>query len=179
LIFFIRKPVFVGGLSLTVLVVLYLLFQRTLYFAKEIFVAVLYTAGVLLPSLTVTPITLTSFHFGFMLQFFLIALVNLMIFSWFDAEKDFHDNLASFVTRFGKRFTAIIIWTLFFLLAAVNVFLFISLEERIALGILSSMTITLLLIFLFPDYFKRNEVYRLLGDAVFYFPMLIWLWPRN
>src|SRR4051812_45818950 len=41
-IFFIRKPVFLGGIVLTIFVGVYLLFQSRVYFLKEIFVAVLY-----------------------------------------------------------------------------------------------------------------------------------------
>ena len=50
LLLFIRKPVLITGIVLVILVILYLLIQHSLKFLKEIFVAVVYTAGVILPA---------------------------------------------------------------------------------------------------------------------------------
>src|SRR6478609_8154698 len=51
LIFFIREAVFLWGLWLIGFVVFYLLFQKWLRFFKELIAALLYSGGVMLPSL--------------------------------------------------------------------------------------------------------------------------------
>jgi hypothetical protein len=176
LIFFIRHAVFVGGVMLTVLVALYLAVQSKLYFLKEIFVALLYTCGILLPSVAVAFASTNSFQALLIIQFFLIALLNLMIFSWLDADKDQSDNLPSFVTRFGKSFASTFIIILFGLLMALNVYEVVVYGLTIEAMILVMMMMVLLFVFVFRDRLQKNETYRLLGDAVFFLPALVCLW---
>src|SRR4051812_9025759 len=52
LIFFIRRPVFIGGLLLSVIVIIYLMLQRYLKFVKEFVGALLYSGGVMLAPLS-------------------------------------------------------------------------------------------------------------------------------
>jgi 4-hydroxybenzoate polyprenyltransferase len=171
-IIFIRRPVFFSGLSLTAVVACYLIFQRKLSYLKEFFVAFLYTAGVLLPSVTVTTDEINLFQWELMSQFFLIALLNLLIFSWFDADRDQRDSLSSFVTRFGKHSTRTLIRILFLLIVVLSFFQFFSGEQLIALTTMLFMTLILLIIFSYPRIFEKNETYRLVGDAIFFLPIL-------
>jgi hypothetical protein len=176
LILFIRKPVFIGGIALTVFVALYLLVQSRLFFLKESFVALLYTLGVLLPSIAVTDIEPGFLHLALIAQFVVIAELNLLLFSLFDYEADKHDNLTSFATAFGKNVTTIRIvieFMLLFGIAITQLFLFGITAYQVIL-LLSS--ITLLVIFIFRDSFKQHALYRLVGDAVFFFPALIFLY---
>src|SRR6187551_1052386 len=103
LLFFIRRPALITGIVLVILVVLYLLIQHSLKFLKEMFVAIVYTAGVLLPAMTNTELVWRDWNWIVIVQFFLIAFLNLIIFSWFDYENDVQDNRVSFVTIFGKK----------------------------------------------------------------------------
>lgn len=171
-IFFIRKPVFQWGLALTGFVALYLACQRSLYFLKEVVVALLYTGGVLLPSLSVTAIDLQWFHYAFFFQFFLIAWCNLLLFSLFDVGVDLRDNLLSFVTRFGEAFTQKFIKILFFLILAITLALLVYCNETMGVVILGLMAGVLCIIFSFPELFRKNECYRLAGDVIFVFPIV-------
>jgi hypothetical protein len=174
LLFFIRKPVFVGGLFLAVLVAFYLVLQGRMYYLKELVVALLYTLGVLLPSLAVTENHISVMHVGLFVQFFLIAFLNLLIFSFFDADNDRQDNLSSFVTRFGKSAAKNLISGLFMILILINLIqLFTGGYDRIPFLILLVMALVLLGIFSFSRFFRQSEFYRMLGDAVFFLPILI------
>ena len=175
LLFFIRRPVFIWGLYLIGGVVLYLALHRTLFFLKEVFVAILYSLGVLLPSLAVTEVPITSLHAGVFAQFFLIVLINLLVFSWYDAERDISDNLSSFVTWLGKRAAKKFIGFLFALFFVGNLGQLIFFERNNGLPVLLLMGLTLLVVFLFPKFFGKSEYYRMLGDAVFFFPALVLL----
>src|SRR5688572_30353881 len=55
-ILFMREPVLVWGTILAVAALIYLIIQRYLKVLKEWFVASIYTCGVLLPSVSVTPL---------------------------------------------------------------------------------------------------------------------------
>src|SRR5687768_8504516 len=89
-------------------------------FLKELFVAALYTTGVLLPSVAVTNSSLTLFHIVLMLQFGALAFTNLLMFSWFDSEQDNKHKQHSFVTALGKRVAFTFIWILLMLNFAVG-----------------------------------------------------------
>jgi hypothetical protein len=176
LIFFIRKPVFIGGIVLTGFVAFYLVMQSRLFFMKETFVALLYTLGVLLPSWAVTSVKPDAAGYALMIEFFLVAELNLMIFSLFDYEKDLQDGLSSFATRFGTRLTIHRISIEFVLLFGIIVWQFFNgtLSQYNFILLLSSTL--LLVIFCFRNFFGKHGLYRFLGDAVFYLPGLIMLY---
>jgi hypothetical protein len=168
IILFIRKQVFAWGLLLAALVMAYLIVQRYLKFLKEIFIALLYTGGVLLPSLSVTSLTITSFHIVLFIQFAFTALTNLLMFSWFDSETDTKDKLNSFVTVLGKPFAERCIWILLTANIALGIFLWLSSPYHQPVLVFWLMNAVLLLMFAFRH--RVGPYYRLPGDAVFLIP---------
>jgi hypothetical protein len=168
IIFFIRKQVFTWGLLLSALVIVYLVAQRYLKFLKEIFIAALYTGGVLLPSLSVTSLAISSFHIVLIVQFAMTALINLLVFSWFDSEPDAIDKLNSFVTVLGRPFAAFCIWLLLIINIGLGGFLWFREPYHQPVLILWSMNAVLLLLFVFRN--RLGSYYRLPGDAVFLIP---------
>lgn len=176
-IFYVRPQVLIGGAILLLLIALYLMLQRKFHFLKEVLVAILYLSGVMLPSFLVTPVRLTWSDHAIILVFFLIALLNLFIFSWFDAEHDHRNKLGSFATRFGKQVTSFVIIFLFVLAFGAAFIQLIRYGMRPEWFVLWLMLITLLIIFLSHDFFSKKEYYRLLGDAVFSFPAICIVWP--
>jgi hypothetical protein len=175
-IFFIRPNVFVGGVCLMLVVLIYLFFQRRFHFLKELFVAIIYVGGILLPSVVVTTNTITSSHIILIADFFLVGLVNLYLFSWFDADMDRKDNLGSFVVRFGVRQTRFLVLILFGLCLAGAVMQILLSQYPSQAIIILLMSSVLLAIALRPDFFRRNEMYRLCGDAIFFLPALNLIW---
>lgn len=172
IIFFIRQQVLRWGLALGTTVGIYLMLHRYLKFLKEVFVALLYTTGVLLPSIAITKTELMLEHAGLMLQFAMVALANLLLFSWFDFDHDDRDAQRSFVTILGRTFTVLCIWSLL-MLHFIIVILITS--GHSASWILLAMNTTLLVIFIFRKQMQYNDRYRLLGDAVFLVPVFYWL----
>ncbi|HOX82026.1 MAG TPA: hypothetical protein PLJ60_06680 [Chryseolinea sp.] len=169
-LFYIRKPALITGVVLIVLVILYLLIQHSLKFLKELFVAVVYTAGVLIPATSNTEMIWRDWPWMVIVQFALVALLNLVIFSWFDYENDLKDNRVSFVTIFGRKVSQIFIVFLFVLSAILIV---VTLSFGIETTILFVMNGTLLFMFLFHSYFAHHDRYRLLGDAAFFIPVFV------
>jgi hypothetical protein len=171
-IFFIRRQVFEWGLVLLSAVVFYLIVQQYLRFLKEFFIAALYTCGILLPSITITSIDVDLMDGLLIVQFGLVAWINLVLFSWFDHVFDQQDEQNSFVTMMGKRTTFFFLCGLFglnFLIAVMQVAEFEFSTPVLMLGI---MNITLFLIFVFRNPLAKNDLYRLIGDAVFLIPAL-------
>jgi hypothetical protein len=170
IILFIRKEVLNWGVMLAALVLVYLGAQRYLKFLKELVIALLYTGGVLLPSLAVTAVSINGFHAALIAQFALIAFTNLLIFSWFDSEADVEDRQNSFVTVFGRPFTAQCIWLLLSVNLATGVVLWFVGADGAAVATVMSMNAVLIFIFAFRH--RLQHYYRLPGDAVFFIPLI-------
>ena len=172
LVLFIREEVFQWGLFLISAVLLYLLLQKYLKFFKELFAALLYSSGVMLPSLAVASLPINQGEITIMIQFFLTAWFNLVLFSWFDEERDIQDKHHSFVTTIGKEATRKILFGIFFMNMLLTFYQVFYLELRfVPLCILTTMNIALLIILLNKNWFGVKDRFRLLGDAVFLFPI--------
>lgn len=168
LLFFLPGPVFWAGLALGGVVMLYLILQRYLKFLKEIFVAFLYTAGVVLPSLPYIAGSILPVHLLILGKFMVTALMNLLLFSLFDLHVDRSQQQHSFVTWFGARSTSYGI----LLLGLLNVSGGIALwrfDMRLA-WIFVAMNLLLLTILVLRRKLVRDNYYRILGDAVFFIP---------
>lgn len=171
-IYFIRSIVFLAGLGLAFLVMIYFLVQQRLGFLKELFGTLLYTGGVLLIPLSVKN-QLNALSILLILQFGITAWINLLLFSWIDKPRDEKDKHKSFATTFGQNVTRKI---LVFLFVANAILTIVQLTKfsfnSMAIMIFILMNAFLLLIFLRKNYFERGDRYRLLGDAVFLLPLI-------
>jgi len=170
LIFFLRLEVLKGGVVLSVIVMIYILVQRRLKFVKELAVAFFYTCGVLLLVWSLKDHTAIS-HYLVVIPFFIIALINLILFSWFEKETDEKNLQHSFVTHFGRDNSGKVL-LLLFVIGTVFSLLVMWMGYYFESGIYLTMVFTLLMIYCFPRYFHVHERYRLWGDAVFLLPGL-------
>lgn len=171
LLFTLPKQVLIQGLIATPILVVYFFLQKRLTFVKEFFIAVVYTAGLLITSASLQAM------FGpkglFIASYFAIALMNLLLFSLFDMESDRRDRHVSFALSSGVTITQIV----FVMLFSVPVFLIALKGAKLHVLIVLAMAVCLLVIMAFRKFFIRYGRYRLLGDAVFYFPaiyLLLW-----
>jgi 4-hydroxybenzoate polyprenyltransferase len=172
-IFFIRRQVFEWGLVLTAAVALYLLFHRSLRFLKELFVASLYTAGILLLSVTVSPVQLSTPHYLIIIQFAIAAWTNLLLFSWFDQAFDQRNEQNSFVTILGRETAQTFLYGLFAASYLLTILQFLMEIQIVFVLILFLMNAILFLIFIFRNDLERDDRYRLIGDAVFLLPLIV------
>lgn len=174
LLFFLRAQVLYAGIFLICIVMVYLLLSAWLIYLKEIAVASLYCGGVLLPTLSVKESGMVATDLFVMLCFFLTALINVIMFAWFDHESDIRDGSNSFSTKFGKDFTKKLLIILFGLQLIFLVIL-MSTNKSLSFLVFGSMNGILYLLFVRSAQFNRAEYYRLLGDAVFLIPALFLL----
>ena len=169
-LFFIRKVVFVEGIVLASVIVFYFLLHRQLKFFKEIIGAVLYCGGVLLIPISVKKDNLTNLQLILISQFAVTALINLLLFSWYDRQKDEQDKHESFATIMGESKTKKMLIALFFIQALLLCVQF-SLHDLAAGLTLLVMNFFLLVIFTNRKYFENEDRYRLLGDFIFMLPV--------
>lgn len=171
-LFFIRLKILYAGLGLFSIVILYLLVNRWLSFAKEIVIALVYSCGVLLPAFSLTQTELSMSDVLWLASFFLTTLINLILFSVYDVLSDKADGSNSFVLTFGERPTRRIL-SVFFILQAALIGMLVY-ESMLTVGfVLFAMNATLLVLFLNQPFFKQFDRYRLFGDVIFLFPVVL------
>jgi hypothetical protein len=173
-LFYIRKALLENGVLLLVTVAVYFVIIRYVKIVKEVFITALYTAGVILPSLSApsthvsAEVWLGVFYFG------TTALLNIIMFTWFDAPLDIEHGQSSFTTTVGLGTSKKIIDALVMLQLAFGVALTAWLPLKAAL-VLLAMNSVLSLIWWRRNHMKNNNLFRLWGDAVFLMPA-IFVW---
>ncbi|MBS1505322.1 MAG: hypothetical protein JSS79_01640 [Bacteroidetes bacterium] len=176
MILFIRKIVFVYGAYLAIIVGVYILAQKQLWFFKELMATILYTAGVLLIPWSLHEAPLQWWQLIFMLQFALTVWSNILLFSLLDRRRDTKDNHRSFAVYFGDNTTRrvlLILFAGFLAMAVADLVLFP--QTIVAETLLIAMNAALLTLFIYRTKFSGNELYRLIGDCIFLFPALYFL----
>jgi 4-hydroxybenzoate polyprenyltransferase len=170
LIFFLPTTILKHGAMLSLVVVVYLLLRKHLYISKELLVATLYTIGVLLPVWPSNKISPDDFLF--ILLFFLIALLNLIVFSWVERKNDIQDKQSSLATIIDEKSIRSVLIGLFVITFSICFYLVLQPAHYVVALIFFVMTIILLSIFLFKYFFIRNGYYRIAGDAIFLLPLI-------
>lgn len=162
------------GLGLVALTGLYFLYLKLskAHLQKELFAAFVYVAGIF-----VGPISLLEHWDWFILlpfiQFFLLAYVNLMLFPLFEQEEDDQQGMASIVINRGpnqtkKRIALALILNGMIAIVCIG----IGLNESKVQFMLLAMSWPLLLLFIRQDAFRQYQLYRIIGDGIFFLPGL-------
>lgn len=175
LVFFVRKPILNWGMSLSAVVLLYLLLQRWLVVFKELIVSLLYAAGILLPALSLTVKLISASEIILIAIFIQTAFINLVLFSWYDLEQDLTDKHFSLVTYLGRSLVKNILIVLFSVQTVLLVGLILISSYQIEAFILVAMNLPLLILLVFPENLSEDNQYRIIGDIVFMFPIIYFL----
>lgn len=169
---FIQTEVLLWGMVLAAAVAVYLLIHQSLKFLKEIFIAALYTCGILLPSLSVTQEDVNLMDYLIIFHFAILALINLLLFAWFDRELDQQGRQHSFVTIVGERKTTIVIWLLIVIQSILMLLQVYHGQNNQAAILLGAMGLLFVVIMIFNRPLRQNDYFRFVGDAVFIVPIL-------
>lgn len=176
--FLIPVRVLVFGVSLTAGLVIYFYLLNKVFkssrvlWMKEPVTAITYTLAVAgIAFVHQSSVNLS----GWILATFLllIASQNLLLFSYFEKLGD--PSSENTVSYFGQLTSKRIIRFIAVLILFVSIFFFWggwSYVNKVAL-VLSVMSLTLSLLPVFESFFMKNERYRWVGDAVFFFPAIL------
>jgi hypothetical protein len=172
-LFFIRTPVLIGGLVLSWIIVIYFLTLKKLKYLKELAGAILYTGGVLVAPLSLYHNSLLVPQVILICQFFITALINLLIFSWFDMEKDIQDRRESFATYYGVDLTYKAFMFLVLINTLVGIYIVLQNDRYLWMEICLLVMNSVLAALVFEKkYFNIYDRYRVLGDAIFFIPLV-------
>jgi hypothetical protein len=170
LVLLIRRQLMVPGIVMSLMCAAYLALNRWLRYVKEVVATLLYSAGVLLPALALNQV-LSVDQKQLIVQFVLIVFINMLLFAKMSYATDLSDKQNSLFTTIGPRASDWLITGSFVALGIVMVLP--SASDAWIKAVLAVMALTLLVIFLFPVYFRSEERYRLLGDSIFLLPGLV------
>ena len=171
-VFYLPIQVIIWGVSAAAFIVIYFLVVRfTRFWAKELFVALGYTAGIFLAPLAMSHDPKIADLMLLGLQVFFLAIINLLIFSYYDIELDANSGFNSMVTRFGQSNVYLLILGLILLSLIVLFLLLWSDHDSILNWSFGLMNFGLVFLILRPSLFKQHDYYRVLGDGIFFFPI--------
>lgn len=148
-------------------------YYRKLWF-KELLVAFGYTCGIFLsPYTQINNFQTIDFLLAF--QLFVVALINLVLFSYFDAENDKRDQFESLVSKIDLNISRRIIYGLSALSSIISVFGMVNTQLFGIYLVYFIMTGLLFSMLFLPAYLEKNERFRVMGDGVFFVP-IIFIW---
>lgn len=163
-----------GMVSLYFLSIRWLSLQTVMH--KEFAIAFLYGIGVFLAPLYLKSFPVKITLYLLFVEYVLLALCNLLLFSWYEKELDEQDKHVSYATVTGCKIAfrtllgcllllyGIVILSMLFFYSDLY---FLSIQCMILL-----MSFTLHCILQFPAYFRKHERYRYIADAVFFYPSI-------
>lgn len=179
LIFKIPQVTVVWGAALSCLVVgyfvlLYFLKLKCSYH-KETLIALLYGSGVFLGPVSIYEGKIETTVWLIFGQFVLLAFTNLLLFAVYEFNSDQRDNSPSLVQVIGKPHAEAILKVLVILQVCAAVQLSFNSSLFHLEVIILIMTMVLGGILISRPFFAHAERYRIVGDAVFLFPVIVLL----
>lgn len=145
----------------------------SIFFQKELLIAITYTIGILFGPISLAQ-DLPGYAWWILVQIFLCAFINLLEFSYFDINVDQKQGQLSVASAIGKKSLEKLIVAMIFIGIVIQLFCFWHFEGvYVFQGIMSGMFATLLFIFLMKKLSSDNDNYRILGDLVFLYPIIL------
>ncbi|MDN5212679.1 hypothetical protein QQ020_11505 [Fulvivirgaceae bacterium BMA12] len=146
---------------------------------KEFLVAIIYVSGIFLVPLSIYKGAINIDLWILYGQYLGLALINLLLFAVIEESIDKRDGHTSFVQFAGPKLTMSIIWVLLILSSLYPIYALIAASSRYGIVyqlIILAMSITLAIIAYKKEYFSKRERYRIYGDAIFLYPILVIGW---
>lgn len=138
---------------------------------KELFAALVYTAGIATAPISQLEGFETS-YLWILVEFLLLAYANLLIIPLYEEALDVNDKKPSIATRLGGKEVRRRIFMLLALCFVLNLSVWNEAGQVGTFAVILGMTLTLVLITLFPARFRAFQLYRILSDGIFFLPGL-------
>ncbi|MBO3698905.1 hypothetical protein [Roseivirga sp. E12] len=162
------------GFGLVALTCLYFLYLKVsqVHRQKELFAAFVYVAGIFVGPLSMLE-NWDWMYLVLFVQFFLLAYVNLLLFPLFEMDTDNRQGMTSIALNRGPSSTKKLIR----LASIVNEIIIVicigfGFNDNKAQFMILAMSLSLLLLLQAPAFLKRYNLYRIIGDGIFFLPGL-------
>jgi 4-hydroxybenzoate polyprenyltransferase len=167
----------VGFSALHLLLVHYLGSVKSKLVLKEFGVAWNYSVGIVVAPFAIAE-QLEMIHLISFILLFLVVLFNLIMFSYFDYDKDVKNRQRSVAVNWGITSTRYFLYILFGTLSLVSIMSLLFVEVNniyyyLIICFLFSIGIFYLLMIVLIDHRSNSETYRKIGDAIFLIPFVL------
>ena len=168
----IRAGIILALISAIYFLLLFIIFPQR-FILKEIMISIVFSCAIFLaPYYSDQPL-----HFGLSgvllwSEILLLAVANTFIFSWYDYEIDKTEGHTSIATVLGRRKVGFLINGAFSILGAtviINLLLFGNWSNQF---VILSMAGLLFFSYVADESFRKNELYRIMGDGIFLIPIM-------
>jgi hypothetical protein len=171
LLFFISRELLIWGFGLALASVVYFLISHRISGIKEFSGALIYASGVVLIPIINTPLQHVMLPMSLL---FLLACLNLILFSLLGRHVDKKEAMPSFFRSFGMYITQRVVVVTAILFGLGIVYFYVS-GEPVLLTIFFSMgLLSHLVIFLHP-WFHESDRFKVVGDLTFVFAGILLL----
>ncbi len=164
----------VGLIGIFFSLIYFFLLQKKSFWAKEFYIAIVYTFGIFLAPILLSQQYIQPVKWLLIPQVFLLVFSNLLIFSWFDFLKDKNDGYPSMIIHWGitnaeKKINLILAIGVIFNMSVI----FFAFNEAtfVIQLLLILMYVLLIMLFKHDSLFRKNDLYRIIGDGIFFIPL--------
>lgn len=172
--FFLPESTLILGFCLSIASALYFLYLKLnkVHRQKELFAALVYTLGIFIAPLSLR-LQLDWFVGIMLLQFFLLAYANLLLFPLYELETDALEGMNSIARRKGGQYTERMLRMVLGLNLIISSLIIVLTEDfyRVEM-IIFAMNFALIMLMSKAQFLKRYQLYRILGDGIFFLPGL-------
>ncbi len=180
-LFFLPPGILQFGLIIGGATVLYILFtilfagDTRVLFIKEIWISLIYTFAIWGGPVIYAGGHAESWQVMVMVSYGLLVMANVFTYSYYEYDMDIADRERTFAVDFGTRVTRIFITVTLILAGSfwITSAIIWGLPALPALIILALMFAGLLVLIIFPAFFRKSGSYGIWADTVFLIPFLI------
>lgn len=166
-----------GGVSALHFGLVWLIRDRvTPWLAKEFGVALVYTTGVWGGSLALLPELPGLYSLGMLIQFLLLALINLLTFGVYEELSDEQNGFTSWARGLGKATSHKILLTMTGLILLSGGWILLATSVSLNIWLIQGTYLVMLSLLMWvardPERFSPNQLYRAVADGAFLIPVL-------
>jgi 4-hydroxybenzoate polyprenyltransferase len=176
-----RVILIIGLIGVVFSLLYFLLAHKISFWAKECYIAMVYTFAIFISPVCLLHPYISIVQWLLIPQVYLLVFSNLLIFSWFDFLNDKQDGHLSSIIHWGiKRAEKIITFILAsgIVLNVTIIFLKIDHATFVMQLLLLFMYGFLILLFKKNQLFRKNDVYRIIGDGIFFIPLFFLIYAK-
>ncbi len=185
ILFFLEWPIVRFGLYTGIATLAYLLNvyilgkKRSILLQKEFLVALIYTVGIWGGPAALRHFDLSTAELFLIFDFFLTVWIAVLVLSVYELDYDKLDKHNTISVNFGIRKTGFVIYFLTSIIFLTAIFEIIRTDDLLmamAFKVVLIMVMLLLLILNFQEKIKKNNIYRIVVELVFWLPGLFLLY---
>ena len=166
-----RAGIVLAVISLIYFLLLFIILPKNFFF-KEVFISIVYVSGLILAPVVTSSHLPQVADYLLWAEIFLLALANTFILAWFDFDIDAKEGHVSIAQLIGEKSIYQLSFIFLGVVGLLIIFYAVFSPGFESQFIIIAMAIPILFSLLFSSFFRKNETYRVVSDAIFIIPLI-------